>query len=200
MGDPTAIGDYPEAMDNYDVVPSGLIKLIKQGFNLGVDHAGADIGEATSFFVGCALDQAAADREREFGVLRKKLAAGADFILTQPVYDPASLRAFLGDYRSRFGELQTPVLVGVLPLYSERHASFLHNEVPGIRIPEAIQQRIAGAGERAPEEGVRIAVELLEQLADFAQGAYLMPPFGRYDLGAEIIEAVSPKVAHASRA
>ncbi|HEX9674813.1 MAG TPA: bifunctional homocysteine S-methyltransferase/methylenetetrahydrofolate reductase [Anaerolineales bacterium] len=200
MGDPTSIGDYPEAMDNYDVVPSGLIKLIKQGFNLGVDHAGSDIGEATSFFVGCALDQAAPDREREFHVLRKKLAAGADFILTQPVYDPMSLRPFLEDYRSHYGELQTPLLVGVLPLYSERHASFLHNEVPGIRIPATIRQRIAGAGERAPEEGVRIAVEMLEQLAEFVQGAYLMPPFGRYDLAAEIIEAVAPKVAHPSRA
>ncbi|HJX41717.1 MAG TPA: methylenetetrahydrofolate reductase, partial [Anaerolineales bacterium] len=128
------------------------------------------------------------------------LAAGADFILTQPVYEPVSLRSFLEDYRSRYGELQTPLLVGVLPLYSERHASFLHNEVPGIRIPDATRQRIAGAGERAPEEGVRIAVEMLEQLAEFVQGAYLMPPFGRYDLAAEIIEAVSPKVAHAGRA
>jgi homocysteine S-methyltransferase len=193
MGDPTSIGDYPEAMDNYDVVPSGLIQLIKQGFNLGVDHAGADIGEATSFFVGCALDQAAADREREFRVLRKKLQAGADFILTQPIYEPMSLASFLQDYRTRYGELRTPVLVGVLPLYSERHASFLHNEVPGIRIPAAVQQRIAAAGEGAPEEGVRIAVEMLEELKDFVQGAYLMPPFGRYDLAAEIIEAVASR-------
>jgi homocysteine S-methyltransferase len=194
MGDPTSIGDYPEAMDNYDVVPSGLIKLIKQGFNLGVDLAGADIGEATSFFVGCALDQAAADRRREFRVLRKKLAAGADFILTQPVYEPEGLRFFLREYQDQHGPLQAPVLVGVLPLYSERHASFLHNEVPGIRIPDSIRQRMAAAGEQAPEEGVRIAVETVEQLTGFAQGAYLMPPFSRYDLAAEIIEAVARRV------
>jgi homocysteine S-methyltransferase len=194
MGDPTSIGDYPEAMDNYDVVPSGLIKLVKQGFNLGVDHAGADIGEATSFFVGCALDQSAVDRVREFRVLRKKLAAGADFILTQPAYEPAGLRSFLQEYQDRHGELRASVLVGVLPLYSDRHASFLHNEVPGIRIPEEVRRRIAAAGERAPEEGVRIAVELVGQLADFVQGVYLMPPFSRYDLAAEIIEAVSPRV------
>src|SRR3970282_167067 len=104
MGDPTSVGDYPEAMDNYDVVPSGLIKLIKQGFNLGVDHAGADIGEATSFFVGGALDQGAADRGGGLGGRRKKRPPGADSTPTQPVYDPASLRAFLRDYRSRFGE------------------------------------------------------------------------------------------------
>lgn len=200
MGDPTAIGDYPEAMDDYDLVPSGLIHLIKQGFNLGVDHAGADIGEATSFFVGCALDQAAADQEREFRVLRKKLAAGADFILTQPIYEPQTLRSFLRDYRERFGALQTPILVGVLPLYSERHASFLHNEVPGIRIPQIIQERMAKAGERAPEEGVRIAVDLLEQLTGLVQGAYVMPPFGRYDLAAEIIEATAQRLPLAPRA
>jgi homocysteine S-methyltransferase len=199
MGDPTSIGDYPEAMDDYDLVPSGLIKLIKQGFNLGMDHAGADIGEATSFFVGCALDQTATDREREFRTLRRKLQAGADFILTQPIYQPSSLREFLREFRERFGELQVPVLVGVLPLFNERHASFLHNEVPGIRIPAPIRQRIAAAGVRAPEEGVRISVEIIEELAGFAQGAYLMPPLGRYDLAAEIIEAVAPRAVPASR-
>jgi homocysteine S-methyltransferase len=83
--------------------------------------------------------------------------------------------------------------VGVLPLYGSRHASFLHNEVPGIHIPSAIQQRIQRAGEKAPEKGVRIAVELLSELQGVVQGAYLMPPFGRYDMAAEIIEAIRPK-------
>lgn len=189
MGDPTAIGDYPDAMDNYDVVPSGLIKLIKYGFNSGIDHAGADIGEATSFFVGCAMNLTPHDLEREFRLLKRKIEAGADFALTQPVYEPALAKEFLARYQERFGPVPIPVLVGVLPLYSARHASFLDNEVPGIEIPTSIHERITSAGEEAPVEGVRMAIELLTQLQEIVQGAYIMPMFARYDLAAEIIEA-----------
>jgi homocysteine S-methyltransferase len=195
MGDPTDIGDYPEAMDDYDLVPSGLIKLIKHHFNMGVDQAGADIGEATSFFVGCALNLSAINLERELRVLRKKIAAGADFVLTQPVFEPGLARDFLKTYRSRYGALEVPVLVGVLPLYSERHAAFLHNEVPGIHIPESIRDRIAQAGSNASEEGVLLAIELLQDLTSIVQGAYIMPAFGRYDLAAEVIEGIA-KPAH----
>ncbi len=193
MGDPTAVGDYPEAMDDYDLVPSGLIRLIKHRFNVGMDHAGADIGGATSFFVGCALNLCAQDVEREMRLLRKKVEAGADFALTQPVYDPELARAFLEDYRARYGALNLPVLVGVLPLYNARHAAFLHNEVPGIEIPAEARERIAAAGERSRDEGVRMAIDLLQALRDVVQGAYLMPPFSRYDMAAEIIEAVREK-------
>src|SRR5512146_605737 len=99
MGDPTAIGDYPNAMDNYDLVPSGLIKLIKQGFNTGDDHSGANIGQPTSFFVGCALNLNPPDPEAEIMNLRRKLQAGADFILTQPIFDPPVVRAFVSRLR-----------------------------------------------------------------------------------------------------
>lgn len=190
MGDPTAIGDYPDAMDDFDLVPSGLIKLIKQGFNTGVDHSGADIGEATSFFAGTALNLCAQDPERELRVLRKKIAAGADFILTQPVYQPGLASSFIERYRERFGEPPIPILVGVLPLYSKGHVSFLHNEVPGIHIPLHIQQRIEQAGDKAADVGVEIAVDLLSELRQSVQGAYIMPPFGRFDMAAEIIEAI----------
>jgi homocysteine S-methyltransferase len=189
MGDPTAIGDYPEAMDNYDLVPTGLIRLVQQNFNAGVDHAGVDIGGATSFFVGCALNPGAQDLERELNLLHKKIDCGADFALTQPVFDPAVISRFRQAYQDRFGELALPLLIGLLPLYNERHASFLHNEVPGIIIPEALKQRIEKAGDRAPQVGVAIALELLDQMKDQVQGAYLMPPFGRFELAAEIIEA-----------
>jgi len=188
MGDPTAIGDYPEAMDNYDLVPSGLIKLIKQSFNAGVDHAGADIGQPTSFFVGCALNLTPQDPEQEMKTLRRKLAAGADFLLTQPVYRPKAARAFLQAYQARYGRLGAKVLAGVLPLYSARHAAYLHNEAPGVSIPESLQQRLRQAGEGAANEGVRIALELIEEMKTWADGIYLMPPFSRYDLAAEIIE------------
>ena len=188
MGDPTAIGDYPDAMDNYDLVPSGLIKLIKQNFNLGLDHAGVDIGQPTSFFVGAALNLSPQDPQQEIKNLQRKVKAGVDFLLTQPIYDPPAAQAFLERYAAAHGPLSLPVLAGVLPLYGSRHASFLHNEVPGVSIPEVMQQRLRDAGSEAPHEGVRIALELIEQMKPWAAGIYLMPQFGRYDLAAEIIE------------
>ncbi|MFP3854771.1 MAG: bifunctional homocysteine S-methyltransferase/methylenetetrahydrofolate reductase [Anaerolineales bacterium] len=190
MGDPTAVGDYPEAMDNYDLVPTGLIRLVKQSFNVGVDHAGSDIGGATSFFVGCALNLGAQDLEREVGLLKKKLDCGADFALTQPVFEPEPIDRFMEAFEARYGPLELPILIGLLPLYSDRHASFLHNEVPGINIPEATKERVGKAGDEGPRVGVELATSLLEQLQNRVQGAYLMPPFGRYDMAAEIIEAV----------
>jgi homocysteine S-methyltransferase len=188
MGDPTAIGDYPEAMDDYDLVPSGLIKLIKQSFNIGIDHAGADIGQPTSFFVGCALNLTSAQPEQEIKNLFRKLEAGADFVLTQPIYEPHLAMKFLQQYGEQHGALNVPVLVGVLPLFSPRHAAFLHNEVPGIHVPTEINARMVSAGKQASQVGVQIALELIDQMKSFASGIYLMPQFGRYDLAAEIVE------------
>lgn len=190
MGDPTAIGDYPEAMDNYDLVPSGLIKLIKRNFNMGIDHSGADIGQPTSFFAGCALNLTPQDPEREIKNLRRKLQAGADFALTQPVFQPRQARAFLDRYEDSYGPLTVPVLAGLLPLYGPRHAAFLNNEVPGISIPEVYQERLRRAGGDSPKEGIRIAQELVEEMRPWASGIYLMPAFNRFDIAAEIIEGV----------
>lgn len=188
MGDPTSIGDYPDAMDNYDLVPSGLIRLIKQHLNIGVDQAGAELGQPTRFFVGCALNLTPADFRQEAKALRRKLEAGADFILTQPVFQPQKATAFLQFYQDQYGELITPILVGILPLYSLRHALFLHNEVPGIQIEEDTIERIRRAGEQAHREGMQIALELIEKMRTWASGIYLMPAFHRYDIAAEIIE------------
>jgi methionine synthase I (cobalamin-dependent)/5,10-methylenetetrahydrofolate reductase len=193
MGDPTAIGDYPEAMDNYDLVPSGLIRLIKQNFNMGMDQTGTDIGQPTSFFVGCALNLTPQDPAREIKNLRRKIQAGADFALTQPVYRLDQAQAFLKRYQDENGPLGIPILVGVLPLYSSRHAAFLHNEVPGISLTDEIQGRLRDAGERSPQEGVRIAIEIVERIRPWASGVYLMPAFSRYDLAAEVIEQVREK-------
>lgn len=194
MGDPTSIGDYPEATDNYDLVPSGLIKLVKHGFNAGLDHHGYEIGEATSFYVGCALNLEAANVEREIRVLRRKIEAGADFILTQPVFESERVEQMISAFEERYGPLDIPLLVGILPLYGIKHARFLHNEVPGISIPEAIQKRVSAAGNRAPQAGVSIAVEILNRLKGRVTGAYLMPPFNRYDMAAEIIESVADRM------
>ncbi len=195
MGDPTAIGDYPEAMDNYDIVPSGLIRLIHQGFNAGIDHIGSDIGEATSFFIGCALNLAAKDLQRETQVLKRKIDSGAHFALTQPLFELEKLHQFRAEYFKRFGELNIPILIGVLPLHSYRHASFLHHEVPGINIPDAIIQRIASSEDDVPEEGKRIAVELIQRLKAEVAGIYIMPAFGRYDIAAEIIEIIRDRTS-----
>ncbi len=190
MGDPTAIGDYPEAMDNYDLVPSGLIKLIKLGFNAGLDHSGTSIGQPTNFFVGAALNLCPSEPEQEIRNVRRKLRAGADFFVTQPIYRPGDGADFISRYEATGDTLGKPILVGILPLVSLKHAKFLHHEVPGISIPDKTIRRMEQAGDQAAEEGVRIAVELIEQIRPWAKGVYMMPQFNRFDLIAEIIERV----------
>jgi homocysteine S-methyltransferase len=190
MGDPTAIGDYPEAMDNFDLAPTGLIKLVKQGFNAGIDLAGSEIGQPTAFFVGAALNLTPKNPEREIKLLRRKLLNGADFFLTQPIYEPPLAQQFLQRYAAEYGQLKQPILAGVLPLYGVKHAAFLHNEVPGINIPDVTRARLEAAGKGSPREGVLIAGELIEEIKEWAAGVYLMPAFNRFDLVADIIEAV----------
>ena len=189
MGDPTSIGDYPDAMDNYDLAPSGLVKLIKQGFNTGVDHSGTDIGQPTSFFVGCALNLTPPETTREIKVLRRKIASGADFVLTQPIYSTEPLKKFLSLYESEYGKFPIPIIVGVLPLASARHAAFLQQEVPGIEIPEEILEEMRAAGEEGVRVGIRLAVDLIKEIKGFVGGIYLMPAFNRFDYAAEIIES-----------
>jgi homocysteine S-methyltransferase len=189
MGDPTAIGDYPDAMDDYDLTSSGLIKLIKQELNAGVDHAGSDIGQPTAFVVGGALNLMSQRPEQEMRVMQRKIDAGVDFFLTQPLYQPEAGRAFVSRYEEEYGPLDVPILVGVMPLYGVRNARFLHNELPGITISSEIFDRLERAGDDAPHEGVQIAIETVEAVRSWAAGIYLMPTFNRYDLAAEIIEA-----------
>lgn len=190
MGDPTSIGDYPEATDNYDLVPSGLIKLIKQGFNMGVDHSGTSIGQPTNFFVGAALNLCPQDIDTEVKNLRRKINAGADFFLTQPIYRPDDGPKLIEAYEAKHGKLDKPILAGILPLVSAKHANFLHNEVPGISIPDEARARIESAGDGAAKVGVELAVELIQNIKGWASGIYMMPQFHRYDQASEIIVAV----------
>ncbi|NUQ37999.1 MAG: bifunctional homocysteine S-methyltransferase/methylenetetrahydrofolate reductase [Caldilineales bacterium] len=184
MGDPTAIGDFPDAYDTYDIPPSGLVQLIKQHLNQGVDQAGQPIGAATNFFVGAAVNFGAEDLARESKVLERKLAGGADFLLSQPIYDPEVVTRFLAHWG---GPLPVPVIAGLLPLVSVRHAEFLHHEVPGILIPDRLRQRLQHAAD-PEQEGVVIARELLAFLRDWAAGVYFMPPFGRFHLVGDILQ------------
>ncbi len=190
MGDPTSIGEYPEAMDNYDLVPSGLIKLIKQGFNTGVDLSGSDIGQPTSFFVGCALNLNPADMTTEIKNLRRKLKAGADFILTQPIYDATLVHRFFEQYDKEYGKLPVPLIVGLLPLASARHAAFLQSEVPGIVIPPHTLALMNKNSDQGAATGIRLCVDLIQEIKPYAQGIYLMPAFQRYDYAAEIIRSI----------
>ena len=191
MGDPTSIGDYPEAMDNYDLVPSGLIKLIKQGFNEGLDHSGTDIGQPTQFFTGCALNLNPVNLDDEIKNLRRKLRAGADFILTQPIYKANLVKRFLDSFHQLQGELPIPLIVGLLPLASSRHAAFLQQEVPGIEIPEEVHEQMRKSGEHGAATGIELTAQLISEIKHLTQGIYLMPAFNRYDHAASIIEKIN---------
>ncbi len=181
-GDPPRAGDYPAATAVYDTDSVGLVRILKR-FNEGVDLAGKPIGQPTSFFVGVAFDMHPETLDREMRRLDQKVKAGADFIMTQPIFEPE----VLDNYLRRVGQPPRPMLVGVLPLQSARHAEFLHNEVPGIHIPEWVRRRMHEAGNRGREEGLRLAAELLEAIADRIHGVYLMPSFGRYEVVAELV-------------
>jgi methionine synthase / methylenetetrahydrofolate reductase(NADPH) len=189
LGDPVSIGDYPKGTDNVDVTATGLIALITGAFNRGHDQAGASIGEPTSFLVGCAVNPAAPDLDREVRLLHRKIDAGAAFALSQPVFDLTGLTRLAAAYRERFGDLVLPILAGVLPLASARHAEFLHNEVPGVVIPDDARDLLRKAGERAGAEGLRMAIDLVAALRDVTAGIYVMPQFHRFDLAADVVEA-----------
>lgn len=182
-GDPVSVGDYPQATGVFDVTSEGLVRVISR-LNSGMDLAGNPLSEPPSFCIGVAVNPASSDLERELGRLARKIEAGAHFALTQPIYDLPVLEKFVG----LLGNMKIPVLVGVLPLKSSKHAEYLHNEVPGIEVPEHIRKRIRDAADdRVREVGIETAVEFLRQAKDLAAGAYFMPPFGDYDMAAQIV-------------
>ena len=187
MGDPPSVGDYPEAGDQHDIVPSGLVKLIKGRLNTGTDSAGRSIGTGTSFHVGVAVNFYAPDLEREIKTFRRKILAGADFAVSQPIFDVTPVRVFLRRYREQFDEAPIPIMGGVLPPASLRNAEFLHNELPSISLPDWALERMRKARD-GRQEGIQIAREALAQLRELVQGVYVMPMFGRYDSAAEVIE------------
>jgi len=184
-GDPPQLGDYPSATAVSDVKPSGLIRLIKQ-FNEGHDLAGNDLGQATTFLVGAALNMGARDLDRELRVLEQKLRAGVDFLCTMPIFEPATLDRVL----DRIGPLPVPLLVGILPLHGLRHAEFLHNEVPGMVIPSALRDAFRAAPRNGREVGLRFAEALVAAIRPRVQGLYLIPSFGRYDRVLHLVQTL----------
>lgn len=185
-GDPPKMGDMPDATPVYDLDSIGLLRLI-DGLNRGFDPGGKSMGAATSLLCATGAEPAAQDYERELERLKRKVHAGAEFIMTQPVYDIDVLDRFLKDIHP----MGVPVLVGILPLASSRNAEFLHNEVPGMRVPDLIRERMRAAGkERGTAEGVQIAREMLSAVKERVAGAYIMPPFGRYRLAVDVISGI----------
>ena len=186
-GDPPKMGDYPDATAVYDLDSIDFLKWI-DGYNHGVDPTGRAIDAPTHFHVATGAEPGALDYDRELRRLERKIANGADLVMTQPVYDPRVMERFLADV----AHLRVPVLVGLLPLASHRNAEFLHENVPGMNIPDEVRARMksAGTGDGGRAEGIRIAQETLLALRDQVQGAYVMPPFGRYQMAIELLECL----------
>jgi len=187
-GDPLKIGDYPQGKQVSEVDVLGLLR-IGRGLNSGADLAGNAIGAPTAFALGCAVNPAAADLETELAKLRSKIEAGATFAQSQPVYDLSALERFLARDEAR----AIPVLVGLIPLRSLRQTLFFANEVPGVVVPETVQERMrraaASGAEHEKAEGLAIARELASGIARIARGLHLMP-LGRYEVIDEILGAV----------
>jgi homocysteine S-methyltransferase len=183
-GDPPRTGDYVNATAVFDVDAIGLIRILT-GMNDGRDATGNSVGEPTAFCVGAAVDPAAAEPSREMERLLAKAEAGARWCQTQPIYDLEVVERFFQRTRSPI-----PVVVGVLPLHSSRHAEFLHNEVPGITVPDAVRARMKEAGDRGLRAGIETAQALVRQLRGRYAGAYLMPSFGRFEVVAEVLDAL----------
>ena len=172
-GDPPHVGDYPGSRGVYEVDSIGLVQLIS-GLNRGEDYLGKGIDAPTSFFVGVAVNPSAADLDLELDRFRQKVDAGAHFAMTQALFDVELLDRFaerLG------GAWPIPVLVGVWPLRSHAMALRLHNEVPGITVPDTVLATMQDAGTDAPAVGLRLARELVEASRARAAGIYVIPPF-----------------------
>ncbi|MBI5395477.1 MAG: bifunctional homocysteine S-methyltransferase/methylenetetrahydrofolate reductase [Verrucomicrobia bacterium] len=181
-GDPAKSGDQPEASSVYDLNSVSLIALMKK-MNEGFSHSGRDLKQRTDFIIGCSFNPNAKDINVQVKRLERKLAAGARYVMTQPVFDPALVKA-THDATKHFG---VPVLVGVMPLISERNCEFLHNEVPGIAIADSIRARMRGKeGDAGRREGLAIARELCDAVLALFNGIYLITPLVAYELTVEL--------------
>jgi methionine synthase / methylenetetrahydrofolate reductase(NADPH) len=190
-GDPPNLGDQPDSRPVFDVDSIGLVRIISQ-FNQGNDRSGKPFGSRAAFTIAVACDPTRQDLAQEVDRFHRKVSGGAHFTMTQPIFDPASWRCFYDLYEQRHGPFPVPVLVGILPLQSHRHASFLHNEVPGITLPASALARMEAAGADGRREGVKMAQELLLELMrqPKVQGVYLMPSFGRYEVACEVLDVL----------
>ncbi|GAC1467801.1 MAG: bifunctional homocysteine S-methyltransferase/methylenetetrahydrofolate reductase [Chloroflexota bacterium] len=188
-GDPPSLGDYATSKAVYDVDAIGLIRIMKQ-LNQGVDIGGNSIGTPTRFLVGAALNPTADDLDWQLDRFAQKVEAGADFVMTQPVYDAELFRSVL----DRVGPIRLPILMGILPLQSYRHALFLHNELPGVQLTDDVLRRMELAGTQGIAEGLKISHEIIDACAHLTAGLYIMPSFGRYEVAAQLVASLHQAV------
>jgi homocysteine S-methyltransferase len=183
-GDPAKVGDHPGATSVYDLNSVGLIKLLA-AMNRGVNHVGRSLNGHTNFIIGCAFNPNAVNFESQVKKLESKLAAGAQYVMTQPVFDLELARHTV----QRLKPLGVPVFLGVMPLMSSRNAEFLHNEVPGIKIAEPLREKLRHCADDAA--AVKIGLEVAREIRDVAleayNGVYVITPFLRYEVSVELL-------------
>ena len=176
-GDPPSVGDYPETSGVYEIDAIGLVRVLSR-LNQGQDWAGKTLGGATNFTIGAAVNPVADDLDHEIERFFAKVEAGAHFAMTQPLFDPQHWEAFL---KRLGGKSPIPILVGLWPLTSYKQALRLNNEVPGIVIPDGVLKELEAAGTNARDRGFQLARRMLEWARTEVAGAYLIPPFKRYE-------------------
>jgi homocysteine S-methyltransferase len=185
-GDPPKMGPYPEATAVFDIDSIGLTNLASR-LNRGLDPGGNRLGGRTRFVIGVGVNPAAVDPDRELNRFHWKVDAGAEFAVTQPVFDLEQLDRFL----RRVESYRIPIIAGIWPLVSLRNAEFLANEVPGVTIPEAVLERMRQASSHGKEaalaEGIAIAREMLAAVRDRVQGVQVAAPLGRADVAVQVI-------------
>ncbi|MEX2153434.1 MAG: bifunctional homocysteine S-methyltransferase/methylenetetrahydrofolate reductase [Gemmatimonadaceae bacterium] len=186
-GDPPKMGPYPDATAVFDIDAIGLTNLVAN-LNRGLDPGGNAIGKPTSFVVGVGVNPAAIDPTHEIRRFEWKVDAGAEFAITQPVFDPDQLERFL----KQIAHVRIPIVAGIWPLVSVRNAEFLANEVPGVMVPDEIIARMRHANEKSKEhavaEGIAIAREMLERVRGSVQGVQVSAPFGKVELALQVFE------------
>ncbi|HYW31492.1 MAG TPA: bifunctional homocysteine S-methyltransferase/methylenetetrahydrofolate reductase [Gemmatimonas sp.] len=184
-GDPPKMGPYPDATAVFDIDAIGLTNLVRN-LNRGLDPGGNPIGEPTQFAIGVGVNPAAIDPAQELKRFHWKVEAGAEYAITQPVFDPAQLERFL----ETIDGARIPIIAGIWPLVSARNAEFLANEVPGVTVPKEVLDRMRRANEKSKEhalaEGIAIAREALDRVRGVVQGVQVSAPFGRIELALEV--------------
>lgn len=183
-GDPPKLGNYPQATGVFDADSIGMA-AVQQRLNCGIDLGGQAIDPPTYAAIGVGLDPTAVDRQRELDRFRRKVEAGADFAITQPVFDPEALLRFLDEVQG----LNIPVIAGIWPLVSYRNATFMRNEVPGVVVPDAVMERMAAAQSREDQlaAGIAIAREAIERVRDRVAGIQVSAPLGNIDAACAVI-------------
>jgi homocysteine S-methyltransferase len=186
-GDPPKLGDYPDATAVFDVDSIGLTNMVHR-LNRGADVGGNPIGAPTSFCISVGVDPGAPDLSREISRFEWKVDAGAEFAVTQPVFDLDTFFKFL----QRIEHVRIPIFAGIWPLASYRNAEFMNNEVPGVHVPDPILERMRAADtkEAARAEGITIAREMLAALMPHIQGVQISAPFARYQTAIDVAEVI----------